>query len=53
MNSLPLFIFAAIKTGQGGASDERAYGAALVLLVFVLTLFVTARFLARDKTGRR
>jgi phosphate transport system permease protein len=53
MNSLPLFTFAAIKSGQQGPVVDRAYGAALVLLIFVLVLFVLARFLARDKSGRR
>ena len=53
MNSLPLFTFAAVRSGQQGPALDRAYGAALVLLLFVLLLFVVARFLARDKSGRR
>jgi phosphate transport system permease protein len=51
MNSLPLFIY------NGFTSDEplfreRIWGAASVLLGLVLILFITARVLARSKTGR-
>lgn len=53
MNSLPLFTFAAVRSGQQGSALDRAYGAALVLLLLVLLLFVIARFVARDKSGRR
>lgn len=53
MNSLPLFTYATVKTGQTGPSLDRAYGAALVLLLFVLVLFVIARLVARDKRGKR
>lgn len=53
MNSLPLFTFAAIKSGLQGPPVDRAYGAAFVLLMFVLILFATARYLARDQSGRR
>lgn len=49
MNSLPLFIYAAVGTGNP-QMEERAYAAAAVLLVVVLTLFVIARLVAG---GRR
>ena len=39
MNSLPLFIYASIQSGSP-QMEERAYAAAAVLLVLVLTLFV-------------
>lgn len=45
MNSLPLFIYAAVQTGNP-QMEERAYAAAAVLLVLVLTLFVIARLVA-------
>ncbi len=48
MNSLPLFIFFAIRSGQQ-EFIARGYGAAALLLGLVLTLFVITRFLARDK----
>lgn len=51
-NSLPLFIFEAKGTGQTNMI-ARGYGAALLLLLLVLTLFVTARLIARDRSGRR
>jgi phosphate transport system permease protein len=51
MNSLPLFIFSAVLSGQPNFVT-RGYGAAAVLLLFVLILFATARFLARDKQSR-
>jgi phosphate transport system permease protein len=52
MNSLPLFIYTGVKTGQPLAVD-RAFGAASVLLAIVLVLFVTTRLLSRDSSGRR
>jgi phosphate transport system permease protein len=52
MNSLPLFIFAGIKSGEPRYID-RAYGAAAVLLFLVIALFVLARYVARDKSHRR
>lgn len=51
MNSLPLFVFSAVRSGNETAI-ERAYGAASVLLILVLVLFVVARRLARQKAGR-
>jgi phosphate transport system permease protein len=52
MNSLPLFVFAAVRSGEP-LYIARGFGAASVLLVVVLMLFVVIRFLARDKAGRR
>lgn len=52
MNSLPLFTFGAVRSGQD-LYIQRGYGAAALLLTFVLTLFVITRFLARDKAGKR
>jgi phosphate transport system permease protein len=51
MTSLPLFIFTAYQTHQPQALT-RAFGAASVLLAMVLLLFVVARWIVRDKTGR-
>ena len=52
MNSLPLFIFAAVRSGQP-LYVARGYGAAALLLALVLALFVSARYLARDKAPGR
>jgi phosphate transport system permease protein len=52
MNSLPLFIFSAVRSGQP-LFIARGFGAASVLLGIVLLLFVAIRFLARDKGVRR
>ncbi len=52
MNSLPLFIFTAVRSGEPNYI-ERGFGAGVVLLAMVLILFVTARFLARSKVARR
>ena len=51
MNSLPLFIFFSVRSGQPNPI-ARGFGAALVLLAIVLVLFVTARLVARPKAGR-
>jgi phosphate transport system permease protein len=51
MNSLPLFIFAAVRSGQE-KFIARGYGAAALLLGLVLVLFVTTRFLARHRSRR-
>jgi len=50
MNSLPLFIFSTVRSGEP-LYIERAYGAAAILLAVVLLLFVTARLLARPRKG--
>jgi len=52
MNSLPLYIFSAVRSGQP-RFIERGFGAALVLLVLVTVLFVIARLLARPRVGHR
>lgn len=52
MNSLPLFIFTAIRSGEP-RYEQRGWGAAAVLLTLVLILFVTARRLARDDLARK
>ena len=46
MNSLPLFIYTTVRSGEPIAI-ARAFGAATVLLILVLVLFITARLLAR------
>ena len=51
MNSLPLYIYFAVRSGQP-AYIVRGYGAAAVLLLLVLSLFVITRFLARERVGR-
>jgi phosphate transport system permease protein len=52
MTSLPLYIYVAIRSGQP-IYAARGYGAAALLLMLVLVLFVITRFLARDrKLGR-
>jgi phosphate transport system permease protein len=52
MNSLPLFIYTNVRSGEPNAIT-RAFGAATVLLALVLVLFVTARLLARPRGNRR
>jgi phosphate transport system permease protein len=54
MNSLPLFIYSTVRSGEPNAI-ARAFAAATVLLAVVLILFVVARLVARPKkakTGR-
>jgi phosphate transport system permease protein len=46
MNSLPLFIFSTVRSGEP-LYIARAFGAAAILLALVLVLFITARVLAR------
>ncbi len=52
MNSLPLYIFSAVRSGQPNFI-ARGFGAAAVLLALVMVLFVIARLLARPKAGNR
>lgn len=52
MNSLPLFIFSAARSGEP-LYIERGFAAASILLTLVLALFVAARWVARARTGRR
>ena len=51
MNSLPLFVFTAVRSGEPNYI-ARGFGAAAILLAMVLLLFVTARRLARQRGGR-
>ena len=52
MNSLPLFVFASVRSGEPLAI-ARGFGAAAVLLALVLILFIITRRLARTKVGNR
>lgn len=52
MNSLPLFIFSGVRSGEP-LYITRAFGAAVVLLAIVLLLFIVTRLLARQKVGNR
>ena len=51
MNSLPLFVFAAVRSGES-LYILRGFGAAAVLLMLVLVLFVIMRRLARQQSSR-
>ena len=51
MNSLPLFIYSTVRSGEP-AAITRAFAAATVLLALVLVLFVVARLLARPRRTR-
>jgi len=51
MNSLPLFIFDGVQSGEK-LFVARAYGAAALLITVVLVLFALTRFLARDRETR-
>ena len=51
MNSLPLFVFSTVRSGEP-LFIQRGFAAAAVLLALVLVLFALARFLARPR-GRR
>lgn len=51
MNSLPLFIFGAVRSGEP-QYIERGFAAASILLTLVLALFVVARRLARPRRLR-
>lgn len=50
MNSLPLFVYASVRSGEPTAI-ERGFGAASLLLVIVLVVFVLIRFLAAQQKG--
>jgi phosphate transport system permease protein len=52
MNSLPLFVFSAVRSGDP-TYIQRGFGAAAVLLALVLTLFAITRFLARPRAGHK
>jgi phosphate transport system permease protein len=51
MNSMPLFIYSAVRSGEPNFI-ARGYGAAALLLILVVGLFVVTRFIARDKSSR-
>ncbi len=51
MNSLPLYIYNGARSGEPALID-RAFGAAAVLMLLVLVLFVVARLLARPAGNR-
>ena len=51
MNSLPLFIYTTVRSGEP-LYVERGFAAASILLGLVLVLFVVARRVARPRTGR-
>lgn len=51
MNSLPLFIYTTVRSGEPVAIT-RAFAAASVLMALVLILFVAARLVARPKKPR-
>jgi phosphate transport system permease protein len=52
MNSLPLYVYNGVRSGQPN-EITRAYGAAVVLLGFVFVLFAVTRLLARRRVGTR
>jgi phosphate transport system permease protein len=52
MNSLPLFVYNAVGSGEP-SFEQRGYAAATVLLVVVLTLFILARLAARTRSVSR
>lgn len=52
MNSLPLYILTAVRSGEP-KFIVRGFGAAAVLLALVLILFAVARRLARQRVGSR
>ncbi len=52
MNSLPLFVFTSVRSGET-LYIARGFGAASVLMVLVLILFMITRYLARQKVGSR
>jgi len=52
MNSLPLFIYTAVRSGEP-LYIERGYGAAALLVGLVLALFISTRLLARDRKAKR
>ncbi|MEV5001200.1 phosphate ABC transporter permease PstA [Nocardioides sp. LML1-1-1.1] len=51
MNSLPLYIYNGARSGEPALID-RAFGAAAVLMLLVLVLFVIARLVARPAGNR-
>ncbi|BCJ68302.1 phosphate ABC transporter permease PstA [Polymorphospora rubra] len=52
MNSLPLFVYSLVRSGEP-TYIARAFGGAALLLVLVLVLFVVARVVAARRDGTR
>jgi phosphate transport system permease protein len=52
MNSLPLFVYTSVRSGENEAIT-RGFGAAAALLVVVLAMFAITRRLARQRKGQR
>jgi phosphate transport system permease protein len=52
MNSLPLFVYSLVRSGEPNAV-ARAFAGATVLLAVVMVLFVVARLVARPKRTKR
>jgi phosphate transport system permease protein len=52
MNSLPLYIFESVRSGQP-REIARGFGAAIVLLAIVFLLFLVTRIVARHRVGAR
>ena len=52
MNSLPLFVFSSVRSGES-LYIARGFGAASVLLALVLVLFVITRLVARQRVSSR
>jgi phosphate transport system permease protein len=52
MNSLPLYVYTAVQSGEP-QFVARGFAAAAVLLVIVLVLFLLARLIARGRTAAR
>jgi phosphate transport system permease protein len=51
MNSLPLFVFSTVRSGEPGLI-QRGFAGATILLALVLVLFVAARMIARPRKQR-
>jgi phosphate transport system permease protein len=51
MNSLPLFIYSTVRSGEP-TSISRAFGAGTLLMAVVLILFIAARLIARPKKAK-
>jgi phosphate transport system permease protein len=52
MNSLPLYILFAVRSGQP-LEIARGFGAAIILLTLVVVLFAAARYISRNKMANR
>lgn len=52
MNSLPLFVYSGVRSGQP-LYITRGYGAASVLLAVVIVLFIVIRMVARQRVSNR